>query len=90
MGHPNADELAIAEDGQPIDFYFRSFAQPLPVDDIFNLGVGELNFNPHDHLETLLIAAATEGQVNNPEQYSLLLDSDNRLHAPQLPPELGS
>ena len=88
----NPNELAIELEGQPIEIYFKSYSGQLRVPDIFGVGQELLNYNPHNHLEQLLIARAIglrEGQGNPElfeadEPYALLLDSANRIKSTQI------
>jgi hypothetical protein len=89
---PNLNELSIEAGGQPVDFYFKSFSRQIKGPDIFGVGEELLNYDPHSHLEQLLIKRAInlrQGQGNpelfaTNESYALLLDSANRITSNQI------
>lgn len=95
-GNTRPNELSVAVGGQPVEIYFKSYSGQLRVPDIFGVGQELLNYDPHDHLERLLIEGATslrQGQGNPElfaadEPYALLLDSAKRIRNHQIDDDL--
>lgn len=86
-GNTLDDELSIEQEGQPVEIYFKSYSGQLRVPDIFGVGEELLNYDPHAHLERLLVQQAKRLRQRQGNQelfaangpYPLLLDSDNRI-----------
>lgn len=97
-GNTRDGELSIEQEGQPVEIYFKSYSGQLSVPDIFGVGEELLNYDPHAHLERLLIRRAKslrQRQGNQElfsanEAYPLLLDSKSRIRRKQLQSPLTS
>ncbi len=91
-GNVRTEELSIEADGQPVEVYFKSYSGQLRVPDVFGVGEELLTYDPHVHLERLLIQRAKDlrqqlgpqAMLAANEAYSLLLDSDHRIRRHQV------